>query len=210
MAAFKPIAGNTEGKHGPAAHGALGDEAHEWRDGTLHSFLVGGMANRRQPLDCILTTAGKVNTYAHELYEDAKAILADPTLDPECYVFIYEAAPEDDWTDPRVWEKANPSFGDSPKKEFLASQCRDALRSPRLENNFRAVSSGPLDRASDALAADASLALIMVGWRCGWRWRFRPGSDRVAGRGCFSGCRLRGVAGLTQPRQKYVPRMETK
>src|ERR1700731_1838792 len=79
MAAFKPIAGNVEGKHGPAAHGALGDEAHEWKDGTLHSFLVAGMANRRQPLDAILTTAGRQNTYAFELYEDAMAILADPS-----------------------------------------------------------------------------------------------------------------------------------
>lgn len=137
MAAFKPIAGNTEGKHGPAAHGALGDEAHEWKDGTLHSFLVGGMANRRQPLDAIMTTAGRIRTYAHELYEDARAILADPSLDPECYVFIYEAQPEDDWTDPKVWKRANPNYGISPKKEFLAAQCRDAMRSPRLENDFK-------------------------------------------------------------------------
>jgi phage terminase large subunit-like protein len=137
MAAFKPMAGNIEGKHGPAAHGALGDEAHEWKDGTLHSFLVGGMANRRQPLDAIFTTAGKARTYAHELYEDAKAILADPSLDPECYVFVYEAEENDDWTSPEVWRKANPNFGISPKKEFLESQCRAAMRSARLENDFK-------------------------------------------------------------------------
>lgn len=137
MAAFKPVPGNVEGKHGPSVHGALGDEAHEWRDGTVHSYLVGGMANRRQPLDCIMTTAGKVRTYAHELYEDAKAILADPSLDPECYVFIYEAAPEDDWTSPDIHAKANPGYGKSPKKEFLDAQCRAALRRPALENDFK-------------------------------------------------------------------------
>lgn len=137
MAAFKPMSGDPTGKHGPAAHGALGDEAHEWRDGTLHSFLTGGMANRRQPLDAIFTTAGRVKTYAHDLYLDAKAILEDPALDPECYVFIYEAAADADWTDPEVWAQANPNIGISVKREFLESQCREALRSPRLENDFK-------------------------------------------------------------------------
>jgi phage terminase large subunit-like protein len=137
MSSFKPLSGDPTGKQGPAAHGALGDEVHEWANGDLHRFLCDGMANRRQPLDWLISTAGKVRTYADEVYQDSKAVLEDPALDPECYVVIYAADPDDDWTSPDVWAKANPNFPISPKREFLESQCRLAMRSPRLENNFR-------------------------------------------------------------------------
>jgi hypothetical protein len=36
-----------------------------------------------------------VKTYAHEVFEDSRAILADPSLDPECYVVMYGADPDD-------------------------------------------------------------------------------------------------------------------
>jgi phage terminase large subunit-like protein len=137
MSSFKPMSGDPAGKQGPAAHGSLGDEAHEWANGDLHQFLRDGMANRRQPLDWIISTAGKVRTYADELYQDSKAILEDPSLDPECYVVIFAADPDDDWTSPDVWRRANPNYPVSPKHEFLEAQCRAAMRSPRLENNFK-------------------------------------------------------------------------
>ncbi len=195
LAAFKPIAGNIEGKHGPAAHGALGDEAHEWRDGALHAFLVGGMANRRQPLDCIFTTAGRVRSYAHELYEDAKAVLEDPSLDPECYVFVYEAEDRDDWTDPKTWRKANPNFGISPKSDFLASQCRDALRSARKENYFKRYHLGiwteqdtrwlPMHRWRDNTAEPDNAEL----------WRVLP--DRMRGRPVYGALDLASTEDIT-------------
>lgn len=137
MAAFRALSGEAYGKHGLSPHANIGDEAHAWRDGKLHTFLIQGMGARRQPLDLTISTAGEIKTYGHELYETSKVILADPSLDPETYVFVYEADKDCDWTDPGVWAKANPNLGISLKREFLEAECIRAKRSPRLENDFK-------------------------------------------------------------------------
>jgi phage terminase large subunit-like protein len=137
MSSFRALSGEAYGKHGLSPHANIGDEAHAWKNGKLHTFLIQGMGARRQPLDITISTAGEIKTYGHELYEASKAIFADPSLDPETYVSIYEAAADDDWTDPKVWAKANPNLGISLKLEFLESECRRAQASPRLENDFR-------------------------------------------------------------------------
>lgn len=131
------LSGAPTGKHGLNLHAAIGDECHEWRDGRLHTFLVQSMAARRQPLDLIISTAGIVNTFGHQLYLESMEILAEPERDPECYVFCYQAEPDDDWTDPKVWAKANPNLGISVKRDYLESECRRAQESPRLENDFK-------------------------------------------------------------------------
>lgn len=137
MSSFRALSGEAYGKHGLSPHANIGDEAHAWKNGKLHTFLIQGMGARRQPLDITISTAGEIKTYGHELYETSKAILADPSLDPETYVSIYEADKDDDWTDPKVWAKANPNLGISLKLEFLQSECRRAQANPRLENDFR-------------------------------------------------------------------------
>jgi len=63
--------------------------------------------------------------------------LEDPSLDPETYVFIYEADKDADWTSPDVWAQANPNLGISLKREFLEAECKRAIQSPRLENDFK-------------------------------------------------------------------------
>lgn len=137
MASFRPLSGEAYGKHGLSPHANIGDEAHAWPDGKLHTFLIQGMGARRQPLDYVISTAGEIKTYGHELYEASKAIFLNPDLDPETYVSIYEADPNDDWTDPAVWAKANPNLGVSLKREFLEAECKRALQTPRLENDFK-------------------------------------------------------------------------
>lgn len=137
MSAFRPLSGEAYGKHGLSPHANIGDEAHAWRNGKLHRFLIQGMGSRRQPLDITISTAGEIKTYGHDLYETSKAIFLKPELDPETFVSIYEADQEDDWTDPKVWAKANPNLGVSLKREFLEAECKRAQQSPRLENDFK-------------------------------------------------------------------------
>jgi phage terminase large subunit-like protein len=50
---------------------------------------------------------------------------------------IYAADDEDDWTDPAVWKKANPSFGVTVKADYLAAECERAKASPAYQNTFR-------------------------------------------------------------------------
>jgi phage terminase large subunit-like protein len=137
LSSFKFLSGSPEGKHGKSVHGALGDEAWEWEDGLLHRHLIKNMRSRRQPLDCVFTAAGVVNTYAYELWEESMAVLADPDRDPEMYVVNCGGTKDDDWTSPDNWAKWNPNYPVSPKHDFLDSLCREAQRTPRLENEFK-------------------------------------------------------------------------
>src|SRR5262245_34273095 len=137
MGHFRPLSGEAFGKHGLSPHGIIGDEAHAWRDGKLHTFLRQGMGARRQPLDLTISTAGEIKSYGHELYLQSKAVIENPELDPETYAFIYEADPKADWTDPDVWAAANPNLDSSIKREFLEAECKAARSSPRLENDFK-------------------------------------------------------------------------
>src|SRR4029450_11979939 len=51
--------------------------------------------------------------------------------------YIAAAAPADDWTDPEIWRKANPSFGITVSPDQFAEDCREAQESPAKENSFR-------------------------------------------------------------------------
>lgn len=136
-AAYRPLTGESFGKHGLNPHANIGDEVHAWKNGNLHTFLIQGMGARRQPLDITISTAGEIKTYGYDLYQSSRAIFDDASLDPETYVFIYEAPAEADWTDPKVWAAANPNLGISLKREFLERECKRAVQSPRLENDFK-------------------------------------------------------------------------
>ena len=50
---------------------------------------------------------------------------------------IWEADRDDDWTDERVWEKANPNLDVSVSREYLRAECEKAKANPALENTFR-------------------------------------------------------------------------
>lgn len=195
MSNFKALSGDAKGKHGFNVHGSLGDEAHEWTSPDLHRFLVDGMASRRQPLDAIISTAGKLKTYAHELYQDALAILENPDLDPECYCFIYGADAEDDWTSPETWKKANPNFGVSPKADFLEAACRNAQRNPRLENDFKRYHLG-------LWVEQQKRWLPMLRWGANTEdpkdpdlWKKLP--ERMKGRRAYGGIDLGSVSDIT-------------
>jgi phage terminase large subunit-like protein len=93
---------------------------------------------RAQPLTIAITTAGfDRSSICWELHQHAKAVIADPELDPTFYGVIYGAEPEEDWTDPAVWARANPNLGVSLKLEYLEEACQRAKDNPEAENTFR-------------------------------------------------------------------------
>src|SRR6056300_1443290 len=94
-------------------HCLLFDELHAQRgDRRLWDALRYGGAARRQPLVLSLTNAGEANR-THLWYEQhdyAERCIADPTFDPAFFGCIYAADKADDWQDPKIWKKANPSL----------------------------------------------------------------------------------------------------
>lgn len=67
---------------------------------------------RMQPLYFLITTAGTdTNSICYEVHQKALDIQAGRKHDETFYPVIYGADVNEDWTDPEVWKKSNPSLG---------------------------------------------------------------------------------------------------
>ena len=137
-ASFQPLSSTPGSKHGFSPHFAIADELHEWPDGDLHDVVHKGTVARRQPLEILITTAGQPGVgYGWELHEYAEAVITGNIEDAAFLPVIYAAAPEDDWTDPAIWRKANPNFGVSVKQDYLAAEVGKARGKSRKEGDFK-------------------------------------------------------------------------
>lgn len=197
---FKPLSGTGKGKHGMAAHGLIGDEIHEWPSGELYQFMHDSEGNRRQPLEFMISTAGKKGTYGEEVWDECEKIVDGTIKDPETLVVIYAADQDDDWTAEETWFKANPNLGVSKKLDTMRTDARRARQSPRLENSFKAYHLNiwseqavrwlPIESADDD------------GRRFGWKYCAGPIGwkgleSKLTGLRCFSGIDLSSIADLT-------------
>lgn len=136
-ASFRALSGKPKGKHGLNMSGLVGDEVHEWVNGDLYKFVHDSARSRRQPLEVMISTAGVRGGYGETIFGECQSMLTGEIDVPDTLVIIYAAGPEDDWTKPETWAKANPNLGISVKLESVAAECREAQQLPRLENDFR-------------------------------------------------------------------------
>lgn len=135
---YRVLSSDAFTKHGLNAHGIVVDEVHVQRNRDLIDTLRTSVGSRRQPIEIYITTAGvgrenicfEMHDYAEKVI---KGIIKDDTILP----YIYAASEKDDWTDPKVWAKANPGLGISPKLEYLQLQCDRAKNVPGYQNTFR-------------------------------------------------------------------------
>ena len=93
---------------------------------------------RMQPLYFLITTAGTdTNSICFETHQKAKDILEGRKIDPTFYPVIYGAGEDEDWTDPKVWLKSNPSLGETIGMDKVKAACDSARQNPGEENSFR-------------------------------------------------------------------------
>ncbi len=135
---YEALSAEAYTKHGLNAHGIIFDELHVQPNRDLWDVLTTSTGARSQPLTIAITTAGHDrSSICWELHQHAKAVIADPGIDPTFYGVIYGAEPDEDWTDPKVWAKANPNLGVSVKMDYLEEACSQAQNNPEAENTFR-------------------------------------------------------------------------
>jgi phage terminase large subunit-like protein len=83
------------------------------------------------------------NSIGWEQYQYAKQVIAGGQpgdhgiKDWAFFALVYEAEPEEDWTAPATWRKANPSLGVTIDLDTFAEECHEAQAEPRKENTFR-------------------------------------------------------------------------
>jgi phage terminase large subunit-like protein len=135
---YRALSADVPAKEGLNAHAVLMDELHAQRSRELWDTLRYAGVARTQPLLLSITTAGfDRHSICWEQHEYAHKVL-DGTIDDPAYFAYIAAAPEEaDWTDPTVWERANPSFGVTISAEQFAEDCKEAQETPARENSFR-------------------------------------------------------------------------
>lgn len=136
---YTTLSKDSSTKDGMSIHGLIFDELHALRDSSLYSVLTQGSgAARRQPLHITITTAGYDRTsICFDEYQAAKRVIVDEKEDEELLGVVYEADEKDDWTDPEVWKKANPSLGVTLTMRDMEHDCMVAQKKPREQNNFK-------------------------------------------------------------------------
>lgn len=91
-----------------------------------------------QPLFFLITTAGNdTNSICYEVHQKARDILEGRKIDPTFYPGIYGAEQDEDWSDPKVWNKANPSLGITVGIDKVEAAYESARQNPGEENSFR-------------------------------------------------------------------------
>lgn len=135
---YKVLSAEAYTKHGLNAHGVVVDELHVQPNRELVDVLTTSTGSRTQPLVVYITTAGyDRQSICWEKHEYARQVLDGIIDDPTFFAFIAAADEDDDWTDPKIWKKANPGYGVTVSEEYLKKECRKAKQVPAYQNTFR-------------------------------------------------------------------------
>ena len=136
---YQVLSAEAYSKHGFNIHGVVFDELHTQPNRKLFDVMTKGSGDARmQPLYFLITTAGTdTHSICYETHQKAKDILDGRKIDPTFYPVIYGADEGDDWTDPKVWKKANPSLGITVGIDKVKAACESAKQNPAEENAFR-------------------------------------------------------------------------
>jgi phage terminase large subunit-like protein len=154
---------------------------------------------RRQPLIFEITTAGyDRHSICFEHHDYAIKLLESTLQDDSWFAFIAAADEDDDWTDPQVWRKANPSFGISVKQDDLARKAEKAIALPGAQNAFRRMHlnewTEQAERWIDLAAWDA----------CGGQVEL----EQLRGRTCFGGLDLSATTDVTALAWVFPPEQD--
>lgn len=107
------------------------DELHAWKNPQAFNVLRYAGRSRKQPLLYIITTAGfDRQSICYREREYALDVESGQVEDFSVFVFIRCADPADDYKDPAVWYKANPSLGITIPFESFELDAREAFERP--------------------------------------------------------------------------------
>lgn len=121
------------------AHGVLADEVHAWKDMNLLDVMADSMSAREQPVFLETSTAGTVRESVFDQeYDIASNIInrVNGFDNDNVLAFIYELDNRAEWTEPEMWQKANPGLGTIKKLDALERKVKDAQATPAKVKNL--------------------------------------------------------------------------
>ncbi len=123
---------------GFSASMAIVDEAHLYPGREAMDVIQSGQGSRPQPLLYIITSAGFDLESPCYVDEHALSIeILEQTADPipeNFFALIYTLDEGDDYQDQRVWIKANPNLGITPRLDYLRDRITEARSTPTKLN----------------------------------------------------------------------------
>ena len=138
---FRPLSADASKMDGLNVHFAAVDEVHEHPNAEIIQKLNTATGARRQPLIFEITTAGHDRQSICRQHHEFSVKVLDSTVPAEAsdswFAYIATIDVGDDWTNPAVWIKANPSLGVTVKVEDLKRQVDEAREMPAQQNAIR-------------------------------------------------------------------------
>lgn len=135
---YKAISSDAGKNHGKNVHAAIIDELHEQPNRDLVDAFQTSTGARKQSLIIYITTADYDRESICNEKRDYAIKIRDGILkDDKFFPVLYEASNSDDWTDPKVWAKANPNLGVSVELDYLQGECKKAQEIPSYQNTFK-------------------------------------------------------------------------
>ncbi|WP_199257579.1 terminase large subunit [Paracoccus binzhouensis] len=201
---FRPLSADASKMDGLNVHLAAVDEVHEHPGPEIIQKLNTATGARRQPLIVEITTAGhdrhSVCRQHHEFSVKAlEGSVPHETAD-SWFAYIATIDAGDDWTDPAVWVKANPSLGVTVKPDDLKRQIDEAREMPAQQNAIRRLR---LNEWTEQVTRWLDMGVWAEGGPGdGADWRdIRVGLDdleqKLLGRECYGGLDLARVNDLS-------------
>lgn len=197
---YQVLSADVGNKHGFNTHGVVFDELHTQPNRKLYDVMTKGSGDARmQPLYFLITTAGNdTKSICYEIHQKALDIIEGRKIDHTFYPVIYGASEEDDWTDPKVWAKANPSLGITVGIDKVQDACESAKQNPAEENSFRQL-------RLNQWVKQAVRWMPMEKWdKCAFAVR----EDDLEGRVCYGGLDLSSTTDITAFVLVFPPRDE--
>ena len=127
MGKLQALGKNSDTLDGLNSHCVIVDEAAAIKDRNLYEVMKQSQSSRRQPLTVLITTAGTVRECIFDdMYSYACKIIDGTFQDPTFLPIIYELDNRNEWTNPKMWEKANPGLGTIKKVSDLEDKVNRA------------------------------------------------------------------------------------
>lgn len=141
---YEAMSADASNAHGLSPLLTVVDEYHEFRTRDLMDAIESGQRKLRNTLLFIATTAGSGrDNPAYDEYVYAKEVAANPSINPSYLPIIFEAGPEDDWTDEAIWHETNPGLEHGyPPLEQLQDGAREAQHRPSQRAAFKRLHLG--------------------------------------------------------------------
>jgi phage terminase large subunit-like protein len=186
---FAPVAHAGDAQHGADLHGYVVDELHLHKTIGLIEALETGTGSRVQPLGLFITTAdsGRRHTPYDVKRSYVDRLARGSIKDPTWYGVVWAAPAGANPFVEATWKIANPGYGVSPTKRYMATRAKQARNSPVDLASFQRLHLGIRTKQEfrylDLEAWDRNASIVDL--------------ERLKGRKCWGGLDLGSTSDLT-------------